>query len=801
MIRLAAAACCVLMLAVAPEARASSSSEEFRDFTRELIPVLDGDAGSLDPTRLMEIATLAREGGDWRVAQEAAFLALSRWQEGDPVLLKIRAYYYLGAISKSIGVLKTNLEPLEYYNQALELVDRNDPESAAMEPFLLRAIATSLRRLTAGGADSAAKYNDRALGLANRLRPEDRIPHLAWVGWGRFHRGYYEEGLILAREALAIMETREEPNHFLRAVCTNLLGDQAMLAGDWATAESFYASSVRDLEASWTGTFAGFPRASIPMATHRQLSATRLLQGKPEEAWPSAIREAGRLDLEFLKLSAWETEDPQTHAKYVAWTERAIAHRLTWEERLGLANGEQIPDSAVLRWLTGVRARLEAQALVDRFLQSSPIPYPDVETVRSGLAPGSALVGWLDLDTGNGTAHETAPIRDLAWAYVIRADVPGITWVPLWHRYGIAPLGGDHSLRAAVSISANFRTELVKLTTPVPADPFLESQHRLLGHWFFDPILDQLDDLVGVDHLVVVPPLMNMLPVQKMILPDGRRLIERFSVSYLTSATLLPALRERRRRPLLDMALLLGPPFSGAVSDAAESPLTVSMLHRAVSGDPTALALLPELPYAIAELDDVEANVPNTVRYDRERATEANIRALADLDELRQFSLIHIATHHVTSGHAELSGLAFRPPGQDLPPGTDGLIDVEEIRLWNLDAELVVLSACQTATFGGQPNFYGIVQSLWEAGARSILVTFWNVDDAATRILMRRFYQNVSGNYTDSRRGRAPGTPLTKAAALAEAQVYLRDYEDETGNRPYEHPIYWTGFNLIGLPD
>ena len=121
----------------------------------------------------------------------------------------------------------------------------------------------------------------------------------------------------------------------------------------------------------------------------------------------------------------------------------------------------------------------------------------------------------------------------------------------------------------------------------------------------------------------------------------------------------------------------------------------------------------------------------------------------------------------------------------------------------------------------------GFVQALVQAGARSVLVSLWPVDDAATALLMARFYENLLG--------KRPGleAPLGKAEALAEAKQWLRGLPrpqaealaaqlsqgelrvgvsplkpaarpaaaGDKGDRPYAHPYYWSAFVLLGDPD
>ncbi len=117
----------------------------------------------------------------------------------------------------------------------------------------------------------------------------------------------------------------------------------------------------------------------------------------------------------------------------------------------------------------------------------------------------------------------------------------------------------------------------------------------------------------------------------------------------------------------------------------------------------------------------------------------------------------------------------------------DGLLLPEELAQFSLDADLVVLSGC--ATFG-YPEFGavdGLGSGFLQAGARTLVVSLWRVEDRATSLLMTQFYRNLT-------------LPLPKVEALRRAKLWLRDYEEADGSRPYAHPAYWSPFILIGDP-
>jgi CHAT domain-containing protein len=220
-------------------------------------------------------------------------------------------------------------------------------------------------------------------------------------------------------------------------------------------------------------------------------------------------------------------------------------------------------------------------------------------------------------------------------------------------------------------------------------------------------------------------------------------------------------------------------------------------------------------------------------------ATESNLQRLAASGALKQYRFLLLATHGKPNPDVALSSALFLAGEPERPSGPadlralesvpDGQITAEQIvRTWDLDAELVVLSACESGLgrYAGGEGYLGFAQALFVKGARSLVLSLWKVDDAATSLLMERFYQNLLG--------RRPGlaSPMPKAEALAEAKCWLRELtageiDEDLGRltrgdtavapksvlvkrrpvatpasiRRYEHPYYWAGFILIGDPD
>lgn len=200
-----------------------------------------------------------------------------------------------------------------------------------------------------------------------------------------------------------------------------------------------------------------------------------------------------------------------------------------------------------------------------------------------------------------------------------------------------------------------------------------------------------------------------------------------------------------------------------------------------------ALRNLTRLPETAGELRRIAAllGAGEADLYLGPDATEASVKS-ADLSRTRVLSF---ATHGVVAGSFEAvgqPGLVLTPPVAATPQD-DGLLTAGEVALLRLNAEAVILSACNTAAPDGTPGaegLSGLAKAFLYAGAKSMLVSHWPVDSAATVTLMTGVFEA---------RERAPEIGL--AEALRRARLSMID----KGARPaLAHPFYWSPFVLVG---
>jgi CHAT domain-containing protein len=158
-------------------------------------------------------------------------------------------------------------------------------------------------------------------------------------------------------------------------------------------------------------------------------------------------------------------------------------------------------------------------------------------------------------------------------------------------------------------------------------------------------------------------------------------------------------------------------------------------------------------------------------------------RATVTSPTLKEFNIVHFATHGILNDrNPELSGIVLSMVNERGQP-QDGFLTLRDIYELDLPVHLVVLSACQTGV--GQlvrgEGLIGLTRGFMYAGAQSVVVSLWRVDDKATAELMKRFYQHMLGK-----------NKLPAAAALRQAQLEMQSQHD------WQDSYYWAGFVLQG---
>ena len=195
------------------------------------------------------------------------------------------------------------------------------------------------------------------------------------------------------------------------------------------------------------------------------------------------------------------------------------------------------------------------------------------------------------------------------------------------------------------------------------------------------------------------------------------------------------------------------------------------------------------LPETADELCAVarDLGVPDSDIWLGARATERDVKRLSDSGELAAYRIVHFATHGALAGELKAGaepGLILTPPNEATPED-DGYLSASEIAGLKLDADWVILSACNTAAGGteGAEALSGMSRAFFYAGARALLVSHWAVNSDATVKLITKTLSTMAADKT-----------VGRSEALRRSMVALI----EQGEPHEAHPAYWAPFVVVG---
>lgn len=291
------------------------------------------------------------------------------------------------------------------------------------------------------------------------------------------------------------------------------------------------------------------------------------------------------------------------------------------------------------------------------------------------------------------------------------------------------------------------------------------------AHRVYDTLFKGIPEITR-EHWIIVPDgRLHLLPFDALPDENGRYVVHSHTITYAPSATsmyLMNAdrrLRQSRRYPLLAVG--------GVSYDQRPDVSKLAVTAGYVRGG---LGELPGSKQEVLAASTALNSQSNTLLLGP-AATESAFKH-APLDD---FEVIHLAVHgFADEKHPERAALMLL---SDPAAGEDGILQPSEIMQLHTNAEIVVLSACDTAVgrLQGEEGIANISRAFLLAGAKNVISTLWSTDDIFSAYLMKRFYARLAANAT-----------VASALTGAKREV-LRTYGKEA------LPYYWAGFTLEGL--
>ncbi|TZF82165.1 CHAT domain-containing protein [Pedobacter sp. BS3] len=356
-------------------------------------------------------------------------------------------------------------------------------------------------------------------------------------------------------------------------------------------------------------------------------------------------------------------------------------------------------------------------------------------------------------------------------------------------------------------ISRNDMDEIMQLTREclqdvqgqIPASVTAD----LLASYYRTLISPVLSRITGKSKLIISPSgILNFLPYEALLAPDNHFLIENFDIRYCQSADVFNTVHERvypaSRKSFLGMGGAIyqdmseqAQPLRGQeqlvnLQEIAEQNLFNNKPQREIYA---ALFGSKKMNYLAGTLQEVK-NLSN-IFQDRDvffgaDMTENRIKQMSATGQLKNYKVIHLATHGFAVPEIpELSGVAMCIFNQ-MQGNEDGYLTAPEISGLHMQADIAVLSACETALgkiYGGE-GVSGLTGSLLTAGANRALVSLWPVSDEGTMYYMTGLYTMTTKE----------GKSYEEAASIMKRRFIRGDFGQQ-----FRHFNFWAPYVLYGM--
>jgi CHAT domain-containing protein len=360
--------------------------------------------------------------------------------------------------------------------------------------------------------------------------------------------------------------------------------------------------------------------------------------------------------------------------------------------------------------------------------------------------------------------------------YVL-GEKQSFAWVIRRGKIAAVTLPAEKEISPLITEYQTALSEKVSSVTAARATTKLNAISRQLYQKLFQPLEAHL---ASANKLILVPdgallylPFETLVSEPQTAAKKSEYLLERFALSYAPSASALAALKTATTDAAgwAKGVIAFGDPVYTDESAQRAQPSFALNATRAFD--------LRQLPYTRREVNEIAALFPHAERqtYLGSEAREQNVKTAS----LAQYRYVHFAAHGVIDEHYPArSGIVL---SSEASSKEDGVLQMSEVMRLKLNAELVTLSACRTGLgklLNGE-GMIGLTRAFLYAGADSVVVSLWNVNDIATATLMKAFYKNLKQG-------------IAKDEALRQAKLSLL----KGPQRAWRHPYFWAAFVLVG---
>ncbi len=770
--------------------------------------------------------------------------ALSNFREALAINRKLRKDDDIGWSLNNIGSA--------YYSQGLyDKALNNFKEALAINRKLGKEddIATGLNKTglvysSWGQYDKALAYFDEALTVARKLGKEISIAaSLSGIGSIYYYQGQYDKALRYLDEALEIDRKLGKEDEI--ATDLNNIGNVYSSLGQYDKALSNFREAL-----AINRKLGKAPKIVLPL---NNIGTVFYSQGQYDKAL-SYLKEALSIDRELEQEDGTSRELNNIgvvyfHLKKYKYAIENFNESVALKEKLrktatGTARRDYLASQIdTYQFLTSAYLHdndlpnafktmelSRAKLLAERLAGDGTLPHlPSVESIQQGMSTDSAIISFANSDRNDINPIALLITKENIWGAELdkkkfmeslQVDYKQAIMQLLANQRGLKVVKKSTYLDKKSQDTASTTFDDVinyyrsQLTTPssginrsgrglvVKPKPGLtvagENLDRLLYDFLIKPMAEHIKDK---KRIIIIPDgVLSYLPFETLADEKNTYLVNRFSISYAQSMSVMAMLKKRNypagRKPMLA--------FGGAIYD--EMSYTADMItdekqllalangvndntrsKRAMGNAYASLgfAKWDNLPGTLSEVKAIAGTVKGAKIVTGRDVTENGVKRLSKSGELAKYKVIHYATHGIVVPELpELSAIVLSQL-KNQPYGEDGYLRMDKIEQLKLKADFVNLSACETGLgkiFGGE-GIVGLTQSFLLAGANGLSVSLWSVNDASTSKFMVALYNLVEQK------------KIGYGDAITEIK---RDFIQGKFGEAYKSPYYWAPFVYYG---
>ncbi|MBL8214495.1 MAG: CHAT domain-containing protein [Bryobacterales bacterium] len=677
--------------------------------------------------------------------------AQAYWQQAEPLYVRTGDNFGLGSVYSSLGAAHASLrqfpEAVAVYTRSLELRRKSGNALGQISSLL----GLCMVHRGAGDAVRAAQAGQEALAIARKAENPAGIGRsLRCLGLSDLQAGRTDGARQKLEESAGLLKNSGDLDDLSLTLAA--LAETEAAAGKTREALASVNDAIRLADAERTGLTPDL-RAMLRGARQREyalqvellmrLHGAEPAAGFDTRAFEAAERSRARSLIEMLNeagASLTQSLTPEQRER----GDRLHGHLSALQRSLFQGSPADGRTKQLEQQLADAERELERHQMdlrqsAGRYAEVRYAEPMTVSRLHEVLEPGTVLV-----------AYAIGEERSFVWAVGSERNLLTGT------------LPGRAALEKAVAAYRQQLSQRVSALTLASSLGRMETASRGLYEMLLGPVAPAA---ASARRLIIVPdgPL-AYLPFETLTARSAP-LIETHAIAYAPSVTVLAALRSQPPRRAERSLLAIADP----VYPSASTTLAGYTAARGLN--------LINLPNTRAEAAAISGlfEKRSTLVHTGAAATERAVKSQSG----QSYQYIHIAAHgYFDEEHPQRSGILLAPGDGEQD---DGILQVREIAGLRLNADLVTLSACQTGlgrVVAGE-GVLGLTRAFLYAGVRSVAVSLWNVNDAATAELMKAFYRNLSQG-------------MAKPEALRMAKLNLI----RGARKTWRHPYFWAPFVL-----